>query len=180
MVEQSMVLTPSSFGLQPWKFIVIASQEIKDQLPSISWGQSQPKDCSHMVVFASLCELTEDYVDRFLEQVARHRSVPKASLDGYRKVILGFMGSTRGEHGVWSTHQCYIALGQLMATAAALGLDACPMEGIEPARYDDLLGLVESPYRTRVGCALGYRHADDGYARNAKVRFEAEDIIERR
>lgn len=178
-VEQSLVLTPSSFGLQPWKFIVITSQEIKDQLPSISWGQSQPKDCSHMVVFASLKELDADYVDRFLQDTARTRSVSLENLNGYRKVILSFAEATRGMHGVWSAHQAYIALGQLMATAAALGIDACPMEGIEPAKYDRLLGLEESPYATRVACALGYRHEEDGYARNAKVRFDPSQVITR-
>jgi nitroreductase len=179
VIEQSLVLTPSSFGLQPWKFIVISSQEIKDQLPAISWGQSQPKDCSHMVVFASLQELTADHVDHFLEKTSRVRSVPLASLEGYRKVILGFMDATRGQHAVWSAHQAYIALGQLMATAAALGIDACPMEGIVPAKYDEFLGLAGGPYATRVGCALGYRHSEDGYARNPKVRFEPEEVIER-
>jgi nitroreductase len=177
MIEQSLVLTPSSFGLQPWKFIVVSSQGIKDLLPAISWGQSQPKDCSHMVVFASLQELTADHVDHFLEKIARVRSVPLTSLEGYRKVIMGFMDATRGQHAVWSAHQAYIALGQLMATAAALGIDACPMEGIDPAKYDELLGLADGPYATRVACALGYRHADDGYAKNAKVRFSPEEVI---
>lgn len=178
-IEQSLVLTPSSFGLQPWKFIVISSQEIKDQLPAISWGQSQPKDCSHMVVFASLQELTVDHVDHFLENISRVRSVPLSSLEGYRKVIMGFMDATRGQHAVWSAHQAYIALGQLMATAAALRIDACPMEGIVPAKYDELLGLAGGPYATRVGCALGYRHTDDGYAMNAKVRFASDEVIVR-
>ena len=179
-IEQSMVLTPSSFGLQPWKFIVISSQEIKDQLPAISWGQSQPKDCSHMVVFASLRELSASYIDHFLERIARVRAISLSSLEGYRKVMLGFMESTRGGHAAWSAHQSYIALGQLMSTAAALGIDACPMEGIQPAEYDNLLGLAEGPYATRVGCALGYRHKEDGYAKNAKVRFELDDMIEHR
>lgn len=176
-IEHSLVLTPSSFGLQPWKFIVITSQEIKDQLPSVSWGQSQPKDCSHMVVFASLKELSTEYVDRFLQETARTRSQMLEKLEGYRKVILHFVEATRGKHDVWSAHQAYIALGQLMATAAALGIDACPMEGIEPEKYDRLLGLDDSPYATRVACALGYRHAEDGYARNAKVRFDASQVI---
>jgi nitroreductase len=176
-VERSLVLTPSSFGLQPWKFVVISSQEVKDQLPSISWGQTQPKDCSHMVVFASLKELDADYVDRFLQETARTRSLAIENLEGYRKVILNFIEATRGMHGVWSAHQAYIALGQLMATAAALGIDACPMEGIEPAKYDHLLGLADSPYATRVACALGYRHDEDGYARNAKVRFDPSHVI---
>ena len=178
-IERSMVLTPSSFGLQPWKFLVIESQQVKDQLPAISWGQSQPKDCSHVVVFASLRTLTVEHVDHFLRDVARTRSTTIASLEGYRKVILGFMDATSGTHDMWSTHQTYIALGQLMATAAALGIDACPMEGIVPTKYDELLGLAGGLYATRVACALGYRHADDGYAHNAKVRFEADDVIVR-
>jgi nitroreductase len=178
-MERSMILTPSSFGLQPWKFVVIDSQALKDQLPAISWGQSQPKDCSHMVVFASLRELTPEYVDHFLQELARIRSTSIENLAGYRKVILGFLEGTRGEHSVWSAHQAYIALGQLMATSAALGIDACPMEGIEPTKYDALLGLADSPYATRVACALGYRHADDGYAKNPKVRFASEDVIVR-
>ncbi|MFO0014257.1 MAG: NAD(P)H-dependent oxidoreductase [Planctomycetota bacterium] len=178
-IEQSMILTPSSFGLQPWKFVVIESREVKEQLPAISWGQSQPMDCSHMVVFASLRELTPEYVGHFLEEIARIRSTPLESLDGYRKVILGFIEATRGTHSVWSAHQAYIALGQLMATAAALGIDACPMEGIAPDKYDALLGLNGSPYATRVACALGYRHPDDGYARNAKVRFHPDEVIVR-
>ncbi len=176
-IEQSLVLTPSSFGLQPWKFFVITSQEIKDRLPAISWGQSQPKDCSHMVVFTSLRELTVDYVDHFLQRTASNRAISMASLEGYRKGILGFMHAMRGSHGIWSAHQAYIALGQLMATAAALGIDACPMEGISAEQYDDLLGLSGSPYATRVACALGYRHPEDGYAKNAKVRFEADEVI---
>ena len=77
----------------------------------------------------------------------------------------------------WATQQGYIALGQLMATAAYLGIDACPMEGISPAKYDHILGLDPSPYATRVACALGYRHPEDGYASNAKVRFAAQQVV---
>jgi nitroreductase len=178
-IETSMLLTPSSFGLQPWKFIVVESEGVKSQLPAISWGQTQPKDCSHFVVFASLRSVDATYVDRFLQDVATTRSVSHESLAGYRKVVLGFIEATQGRHDVWSAHQAYIALGQLMATAAHLGVDACPMEGIEPAKYDAVLGLSDTPYATRVACALGYRHAEDGYAHNQKVRFNSEELIVR-
>jgi nitroreductase len=176
-IEQSLVLTPSSFGLQPWRFVVVTSQDLKDQLPALSWGQTQPKDCSHLVVMTSLREVNEDYLERYLTQIAEARSQPVENLSGFRNVILGFLKATRGNHAVWSTYQVYIALGQLMATAAALGVDACPMEGIEPAGYDALLGLENSPYATRVACALGYRHAEDGYARSPKVRFPISDMV---
>ncbi len=178
-IERSLILTPSSFGLQPWKFVVITSQATKELLPTISWGQSQPKDCSHMVVMASLREIDMEHVDRFLARTAQARSLAVESLTSYRKVIASFVESTRGNHAVWSSHQAYIALGQLMATAAALGVDACPMEGIDTNKYDALLGLTDTPFSTRVACALGYRHAEDGYAKNNKVRFEVDEVITR-
>ena len=176
-IEKSLVLTPSSFGLQPWKFIVISSPENKAKLPAISWNQAQPGDCSHMVVFAARKALDEAYLDAFLASTAKMRNVPVESLAGYRKVILGFLQGTAGRHLAWSSNQTYIALGQLLASAAMLGVDACPMEGIVAAEYDKLLGLDGSDYTTVVGCALGFRHTDDHYAALPKVRFDASEMI---
>ena len=176
-LEKSLVLTPSSFGLQPWKFFVINSPEIKDQLPTISWNQSQPRDCSHLVVMVARKTLDEAYVDKFLHKVATDRGIALASLDGYKQAMLGFLKNTEGKHLAWSSNQCYIALGQLMASAAVLGIDACPMEGIVASEYDNVLGLVGSEYTTVVCCALGYRHADDKYAHAIKVRFHATDVV---
>ena len=176
-IEKSLVLTPSSFGLQPWKFIVISSPENKAKLPAISWNQTQPGDCSHMVVFAARKALDEAYLDAFLASTAKMRNVPVESLAGYRKVILGFLQGTAGRHLAWSSNQTYIALGQLLASAAMLGVDACPMEGIVAAEYDKLLGLDGSDYTTVVGCALGFRHTDDHYAALPKVRFDASEMI---
>lgn len=178
-IEESLVLTPSSFGLQPWRFVVVTDPAVKAQMPSISWNQQQPKDCSHMVVIATLKSIDTAYVDRFLEDVSETRKVPLDGLANYRKVILGFLHNASERLGEWATQQGYIALGQLMASAAFLGVDACPMEGIEPSKYDRLLGLEGSGYATRVACALGYRHYEDGYASNAKVRFEAGQLIKR-
>jgi len=178
-VEKSLVLTPSSFGLQPWRFLVVTDPAVKAQLPAISWGQQQPSDCSHLVVIATLRSIDTQYVDRFLHDTANTRNIPLESLANYRKVILGFLENGQERLADWATQQGYIALGQLMATAAYLGIDACPMEGILPAKYDGILGLEESPYASRVACALGYRHPEDGYASNAKVRFSADDLIGR-
>lgn len=176
-IESSLVLTPSSFGLQPWKFIVIGSQENKAKLPAISWNQTQPADCSHMVVFAAKKTVDAKYVDAFLAKTAEVRNVNTESLTGYRNVMLGFLQNTQGRHLAWSSNQVYIALGQLLACAAMLGVDACPMEGIIASEYDKLLGLDGGDYTTVVGCALGYRHPDDQYAALAKVRFDASDSV---
>jgi nitroreductase len=178
-IEESLVLTPSSFGLQPWRFIVVTDAELKAQLPAVSWGQQQPKDCSHLVVIATLRSMDSEYVDRFLQTVSETRKVPIDSLANYRKVILGFLQNSADRISEWATQQGYIALGQLMATAAYLGIDACPMEGIEPSKYDRFLGLEHGDYVTRVACAMGYRHSADGYASNVKVRFPMDVSIRR-
>ncbi len=179
-IESSMILTPSSFGLQPWKFIVVKDPSIKEQLPAFSWGQQQPKDCSHFVVLAGLRSMNTEYVDHFLQCVANDRSLPIESLAGYRKVVLGFLENQKDHIPEWATRQAYIALGQMMTSAALLGIDACPMEGIEPKKYDTLLGLDGTNYATRVACAFGFRHPEDTYAANVKVRFEHSKIIETR
>ncbi len=176
-IECSLVLTPSSFGLQPWRFIVISSRENKAKLPAISWNQPQPGDCSHMVVFAARKTVDKQYVDAFLARTAEQRNVPVESLGGYRNVLLEFLQNAAGRQLAWSSNQAYIALGQLLASAAMLGVDACPMEGIVATEYDKLLGLEGGDYTTIVGCALGYRHSEDRYASLAKVRFDASDLV---
>jgi nitroreductase len=177
-LEQALVQSPSSFGLQPWKFIVVKSDEVKAKLPAISWGQNQVKDASHVVVFTVRKTLDAAYVDKFLARTAEVRNAPVESLAGYRGFILGSVEKTQGYHDVWNARQAYIASGFLMLAASELGIDACPMEGIEGEKYDAVLGLTD--YKTVCVVPLGYRHADDKYATLAKVRFEATDVVEYR
>jgi nitroreductase len=179
-LEQSLLLSPSSFGLQPWRFVVISDPQLLEKLPAISWGQSQPRDCSHMVVLGARRGVDEAYVDEFLSSVAATRGVSLASLAGYRQMVLGAAGTHQGGVLAWNTHQVYLALGQFMTTAAMLGVDTCPMEGLDLDAYDELLGWKQSEYTTVVGCAVGYRSADDLYARAPKVRFRSERIIQHR
>jgi nitroreductase len=176
-LEQSLVLTPSSYGLQPWKFFVVSDPAVKAQLPAISWGQQQPKDCSHMVVFAVRPKLGESDIDRYLHRMAEVRDQPVESLAGFKQVMVGSLCDPF-DVDRWAAHQVYIALGQFMACAAILAVDTCPMEGIEPERYDEVLGIGAQGYHTVVGCAAGYRAADDKHAQKPKVRFRPEDVIQ--
>jgi len=181
-LEESLVLTPSSFGLQPWKFIIVEDQKIKDQLPAISWNQPQPKDCSHMVALAIKRNFAEADVIGFIDCLAESRGVSVESLEGYKGFAAGFVaqGVSEGWIEHWSTHQVYIAVGQLMASAALLGIDACPMEGIQADKYDEVLGLDGIEYHVVLGCALGYRSENDKYATMKKARYPKERLIERR
>ncbi len=179
-IEQSLVLSPSSFGLQPWKFVVITDQKVKDQLPAISWNQTQPKDCSHMVVLAGRKTMNADDVNRYIERIIKVRDIPGDPMRGYKDMMLGIVNSMpAADLDTWCAKQVYIALGFLMETCALLGVDACPMEGIVAPEYDKLLKLPETGYTALVGCAIGYRAAGDKYAAFPKVRFETSDVIVR-
>jgi nitroreductase len=181
-LEQAVILSPSSYGLQPWKFVVVTDQAVKEKLVPISWGQRQVADASHTVVFAVRKGLNAADVDKYLARIAQVRNTTVEAQAGFRKMMLGSIeGAAKAGHlDQWMTHQVYIALGQYMAAAAMLGIDTCPMEGIEPAKYDEVLGLAGTGYATVVACPAGYRAADDAYARLPKVRFAAEDVIIRR
>jgi nitroreductase len=178
-LEQSLVLTPSSFGLQPWRFVVVTGQGTKDQLKSMSWGQRQIAEGSHVVVFATRQNLPADHIDRYVARTAEVRGSTVEALGGFRKSMIGALHGGAINLNHWAALQVYIALGQFMATAAMMGIDTCPMEGIEPAKYDELLGLTEQGYSTVVACVAGYRADDDKYAQLPKVRFKTEDVIVR-
>lgn len=180
-LEESLVLTPSSYGLQPWKFLVITNPEIKEQLKPLSWNQAQVTDCSHYVVFAIKKNLTAADVDRFVARTAEVRDVPVESIKGYRDMMVSDVvnGPRSFTANEWAARQVYIALGNFMTSAALVGVDTCPMEGIDPGKYDRLLGLPEKGFATVVACAAGYRSEDDKYATLAKIRFSLEEVIER-
>ncbi|MGH8047032.1 MAG: NAD(P)H-dependent oxidoreductase [Chthoniobacterales bacterium] len=178
-LEETLVLSPSSYGLQPWKFLVITDQAVKDALVPLSWGQTQPAEASHMVVFAVKHPFTAADVRRHIARSAEVHGITVETLAGLEKVILGYMNTPELDVRAWSTRQVYIALGNFMTAAAVLGIDTCPMEGINPAAYDKVLGLEGTGYFTVVACPAGYRASDDKQATRAKVRFPAADIVTR-
>ncbi|YCM44338.1 NAD(P)H-dependent oxidoreductase [Verrucomicrobiaceae bacterium 227] len=179
-IESSLVLTPSSFGLQPWHFVVVESEEIRAQLLPQSWNQKQVVDCSHFVVLTAKTNMGEEEIDTFLQRTIDVRGGELESLSMYRDMMVGFTaGMDPAARLQWAKLQTYIALGQLMASAAVLGIDACPMEGINPVEYDRILGLPEKGLTTSVACALGYRSADDKYTSAPKVRFEKNELLTR-
>lgn len=178
-LEEALVLTPSSYGLQPWKFLVIQDQEMKKKLTPLSWNQTQVADCSHFVVFASKVKLDEAYISEFINETAAQRGMVASVLDGYKKMMMGdlLQGPRSKIIHEWATRQVYIALGNLMTCAALLGIDTCPMEGIDPAKYDEVLGLKGTDYLTAVACAVGYRSSEDKYSKAKKIRFTHDKII---
>ncbi len=180
-LEQSLILAPSSYGLQPWKFVVITDPALRERLKVHSWNQRQVTECSHFVVFAGALDVTEQDVQRWVERLAQVRGVPQEQLRTYKEMMVGDLvnGPRHAWIKEWTARQTYIALGTLMTAAALLGIDTCPMEGIDAAQYDAVLGLTASGYRALCACAAGYRAADDKYAALPKVRYTSADVIHR-
>ncbi len=176
-ILEAMRLAPSSFGLQPWKFIVVENTETREQLKANSRGQPQVTDASHLIVLAVKKSITEADVDAYMQSVASTRNMPVEALAEYKWMIIGTVGS-RDDASIraWNAKQAYIALGVWILTAAQLHIDATPMEGFDASKYDEILGLGD--YTTAVIMPVGYRSENDQSQHYAKVRFSAEQIIE--
>jgi nitroreductase len=179
-LEQSLVMAPSSFGLQPWQFFVIRNPEIRQQLQEAAWGQSQVVDASHLVVLAIKTDTNANDVDRYIDRMATVRQTSKENLQGLENMVKGYLKEPPFPLDVnaWAAKQVYIALGFFLYSAALLGIDACPMEGFNPAKVDNLLGLPEQGYAAVALCAAGYRAADDKYAEMAKVRYPTTEVVQ--
>lgn len=180
-LEKTLVLTPSSFGLQPWKFLVIETPELREKLLGHSWGQKQVIQASHLVVFAVIKNVCEAHIDNYLKLQAEVQGKPVESLAGYRKVIVQHLGQfSEAARLEWAEKQAYIALGNFMTASAVLGVDVCPMEGFMRAKYDEVLGLEAQGLTSAVVATAGYRSETDKYAQSPKVRFHFSEIVERR
>ncbi|MDE2142412.1 MAG: NAD(P)H-dependent oxidoreductase [Elusimicrobia bacterium] len=177
-LEEALVLSPSSYGLQPWKFFVVENPALRAKLKSASWEQTQITDAHKLVVFAVKKDFGAADVERFIERIAEVRRLPKEALESYKKMMLASASLPPEKVAAWLIRQVYIALGVFLSTAAALGVDACPMEGFDKDKYDEILGLTAKGYNAVVVATAGVRAADDAAASQLKVRFPKTEVIE--
>lgn len=178
-LEKALILTPSSYGAMPYKFIIVQTQSIKDELKDASFGQQQVSDCSHHVVFVAKEKMDIEHLKKYIAQIASVRGIKTADLEGYETMMTKQLVDKMSpeQSFKWASNQAYIALGNFMTAAAVLGVDACPFEGINPVKYDEILGLTGTGWKTVCACPTGFRASDDKYAELKKVRFDASDLI---
>ena len=178
-LEDALLLTASSGGLQPWAFVVITDRGLRAKLQAASFNQPQIVDASHLVVFASKIDVTEADVDAHVARTAEVRGVKPDTLGGLRNMLMGGIVNAQSpaERKAWAGRQTGIALGNLLTSAALLGVDACPMEGFVPAQYDEILGLKQMGLYSVSLCTLGYRSPTDPYASAPKVRFPKQQVV---
>jgi nitroreductase len=180
-LEEALVLSPSSYGVQPWKFVVITDPATKERLLPLSWNQQQVVDGSHVVVFCIKKPLKTEDIDAHIARIVEVRGVAPESLAKYRDMMVRDLieGARSWKINEWAANQVFIALGNFMTAAAMLAIDTCPMEGFEPVKYDRELGLAKRGLAASVVCVAGYRAGDDKYAAHKKVRFPIEQVVER-
>jgi nitroreductase len=175
-------LSASSYGLQPWKIIVVKDEGLRLQIKDASWGQTQTTDASHLLILAIKKEVDETYVDKFINIVSTTRGVDVINLEGYSQMMKGAIKTKTEKGGVeavkdWSAKQAYIALGTLLTACAIEKIDACPMEGFDSKKVDEILSLATLGLESVLMCPIGYRSSADESANYKKVRFAKEEIV---
>jgi nitroreductase len=177
-ILESMRLSASSYGLQPWKFIVVQNPDKRTALRAAAWDQSQVTDASAFIVLAVRTDVDAAYVDKYMQSIAAIRGIDISSLSGFADMIKGTISRRTTENVIdWSSRQVYIALGTALTTAAQLEIDTCPMEGFDSAKFDEILGLKEMNLSSRVCLAVGFRSAEDTSASYKKARFSKEEVV---
>ncbi|WP_192901979.1 nitroreductase family protein [Mucilaginibacter psychrotolerans] len=175
---EAIQLAPSSYGLQHYKVIVVENPEVRAKLREAAYGQPQVTDASQLIVFAAETNIDEAYVKSFVDLVAETRNVSRESLAGLEGMVLGGIANRTPEQLLlWAQKQAYIALGILLAAVAAEGIDAVPMEGFDPAKFDEILGLKEKGLTATVIAAVGFRAEDDAYSKLVKVRRPQSELF---
>lgn len=181
-LKESLRLSPSSYGLQPWKFIDVQNPELRRLLRAQSWNQSQVEEASRFVVLTFKEKMDPQHIDQFIQATAKQRQISAESLKGFADMMIGDLvtGPRSQVIDSWAQRQTYIAMGFLMLAAALLKIDSCPLEGLDANQYDELLGLKGTGYKTVAAVALGYRHTEDKYQNLTKVRFTEDVVFETR
>lgn len=171
-------LSASSFGMQPYKILVIENPDVRKKLSAYSFNQ-QITEASHLLIFAAFDSIKQEVIDKYVELIANERKIPVENLAVFKeKALSGFLLKTDAENFTWATNQAYIALGTGLVAAAAEKVDATPMEGFNAEHFDELLGLKDKGLKSVVLLSLGYRDEEnDSNARLKKVRWPKEQFV---
>ena len=179
ILKEAIQLSTSSYGLQPYKVVIVENEEIRKQLQPASWGQSQITDASHLFVFASITNVDSSYINNFVENMAKTRNIPVESIKAYADFMIGNITTLSPEKQfIWSQKQAYLALGNLLNVAAELKIDVTPMEGFIPEQYNEILGLTEKGLSATLVATIGYRDDEDATQHYAKVRKPISELFE--
>lgn len=168
-ILDAISLAPTSSGLQPFEVLIVKNPELRSKIREAAWNQSQVTEGSHLLVFAAWDNYTEARINAVYDHVNEERGAKNEGLEAYRQRLLSTYpirdAQTNYEH---AARQAYIALGFALAAAAVEEVDCTPMEGFEPAKVDEILGLQARGLRSVLLLPLGYRDANNDWLVNLK------------
>jgi nitroreductase len=177
-LKEAIRLSSSSFGLQPYTIIIVENPDLRAKLKPASWGQSQIIDASHLIVFASNTQVSNEYIDSYLQKIADTRGLTLDKVNPYGDYIKGFLANVPAEViPVWTAKQTYLALANLLNAAAELKIDVTPMEGFVPEQYNEILGLTQLGLNASLVATIGYRSDEDATQHLKKVRKSTEELF---
>ena len=162
ILKEAFNLTATSYGLQPVKMVVVKNKDLQQQLVAHSWNQLQVVQASHLLVLCIPKELTSEHVESYFKLVKDTRNTPDEILNPFKEFLVNDIANKPKEILTsWMKNQAYIALGNLMTVAANEKIDSCPMEGFNPVKYDEILGLNKLNLNSVLVLPVGFRAEDD-------------------
>jgi nitroreductase / dihydropteridine reductase len=175
---ESVRLTATSYGLQLMKVVIVEEENVREQLMKSSYDQPQVCDASHLFVLCREGTLDEEHFEDYVANISGTREIPREKLDQAKSNMMSsILSKSYQDQKYWMEKQVYIALGNLLASCAILGIDACPMEGFVPSEYDDILDLSSKNLSSVLVCPVGYRSTEDANATLKKVRRSTDNFV---
>lgn len=177
-LKEAFNLTPTSYGLQPLKLIVIQNKAIQEELVLHSMNQPQVLEASHLMVICIPKTYETKEIESYFNLVKKVRQTPDEILNPFKEFLTAQIAQkTQEELALWNKNQAYIALGNLLTVCALEKIDACPMEGFNPEKYDEILKLKAQNLTSVLVLPVGFRAKDDYMKDLKKVRKNLEDIV---
>ncbi len=177
---EAVRLTPTSYGLQLMKTVLVEDKKLRKALLKHSFGQEQVVDASHLMVLCREKIVDKSHIGDYIQNIATTRNLEVEHLAGFERMMNNsILPLPENEQNAWMDNQVYIALGNLLTACAILGVDACPMEGFVANKYNELLGLDELNLAAVLVVPIGYRSATDKNAKIKKVRRPNEQFLVR-
>jgi nitroreductase len=177
-LKEAIRLSSSSYGLQPYKIIIVENPKLREKLQPAAWGQSQIVEASHLLIFANDTNIGDDAIDVYLNSISATRQIPIEALTGYGDFMKSKISTLEpAVKDVWTSKQTYLALGNLLNAAAELKIDVTPMEGFDPTQVNEILGLDKLNLNASLIATIGYRHEEDATQHQKKVRKSQEELF---
>lgn len=179
ILKSVLRLVPTSYGLQPLKYLIITNPEVRAKLLTHSSGQQQIVDASHLLVICSHAKIEDQLIDSYVSNTSLSRQIELEKLLGFGHFVKNILSNlTDDEKSNWTAKQAYIALGSLMNACATLRIDTTPMEGFDAKGYDEILNLSAQNLNATLVVPMGYRHSEDTNQHLSKVRRSFEELFE--